>query len=98
MSSSASSLSPVAPIFIRALIEGVAFDLYSNVRVAEDAGIEFGEIILNGGPTKSTCWNQITADVTGRRLVVPDVDEAARSATRSSRPPAQASTTACGIR
>jgi xylulokinase len=63
--------------FIRALIEGVAFDLYSNVRIAEEAGVEFDEIILNGGPTKSAFWNQITADVTGRRLVVPDVDEAA---------------------
>jgi xylulokinase len=63
--------------FIRALVEGVAFDVYSNVRIAEDAGVEFDEIILNGGPTKSAFWNQITADVTGRRLVVPDVDEAA---------------------
>ena len=63
--------------FIRALIEGVAFDLYSNVRIAEEAGVEFDEIILNGGPTKSAFWNQITADVTGRRLLVPDVDEAA---------------------
>jgi xylulokinase len=63
--------------FIRALIEGVAYDVYSNVRIAEEAGAEFDEIILNGGPTKSALWNQITADVTGRRLVVPDVDEAA---------------------
>lgn len=63
--------------FIRALIEGVAFDLNSNVRIAEQAGVEFDEIILNGGPTKSAFWNQITSDVTGRRLVVPDVDEAA---------------------
>lgn len=63
--------------FIRALIEGVAFDLYSNVRIAEDAGVEFDELILNGGPTKSTLWNQITADVTNKRLVLVDVDEAA---------------------
>ena len=63
--------------FIRALIEGVAFDVHSNVRIAEEAGVEFDEIVLNGGPTKSTFWNQITADVTGRRLLVPDVDEAA---------------------
>ena len=63
--------------FIRALIEGVAFDVHSNVRIAEEAGVEFDEIVLNGGPTKSAFWNQITADVTGRRLLVPDVDEAA---------------------
>lgn len=62
---------------IRALIEGVAFDLYSNVRIAEDAGAEFSELVLNGGPTKSVLWNQVTANVTGRRLLIPDVDEAA---------------------
>lgn len=63
--------------FIRALIEGVAFDLYSNVRIAEDAGAEFDELVLNGGPTKSALWNGITANVTNKRLLVPDVDEAA---------------------
>jgi len=63
--------------FIRGLIEGVAFDLNSNVRIAEAAGVKFDELILNGGPTKSALWNQITADVTNKRLVLLDVDEAA---------------------
>lgn len=63
--------------FIRALIEGVAFDLYSNVRIAEDAGVAFDELILNGGPTKSALWNQTTADVTNKRLVLPDIEEGA---------------------
>ena len=63
--------------FIRALIEGVAFDLYSNVRIAEEAGVEFDQLILNGGATKSALWNQITADVTNKRLLVPDIEEGA---------------------
>lgn len=63
--------------FIRALIEGVAFDLYSNVRIAESAGVDIDELILNGGPTKSAVWNQITADVTNKRLVMPDIEEGA---------------------
>ena len=62
---------------IRALVEGVAFDLYSNIRIAEAAGAGFSEMVLNGGPTKSALWNQITANVTNRRLLIPDVDEAA---------------------
>ncbi|OEU97062.1 xylulokinase [Streptomyces oceani] len=62
---------------IRALIEGVAFDLHSNVRIADEAGADFSEMVLNGGPTKSALWNRITANVTGRRLLIPDVDEAA---------------------
>lgn len=63
--------------FVRALMEGVAFDLYSNIRIAEEAGADVEELILNGGPTRSRLWNQITANVSNKRLVVPDVGEAA---------------------
>ncbi|MER8864639.1 FGGY family carbohydrate kinase [Mesorhizobium sp. M0751] len=63
--------------FIRALIEGVAFDLYSNVRIANEAGVNVDGLILNGGPTKSRFWNQITASVVNLPLKVPDIGEAA---------------------
>lgn len=63
--------------FVRALIEGVAFDLYSNLRIAEEAGVEVNELILNGGPTRSALWNSVTANVTNKRLIVPDIGEAA---------------------
>ncbi len=63
--------------FIRALIEGVAFDLYSNVKVATDAGVKIDKLTLNGGPTKSRLWNQVTANVTNIPLEVPDIGEAA---------------------
>lgn len=63
--------------FIRALIEGVAFDLYSNVRVAQDAGVKIDGLILNGGPTQSRFWNQITANVVNLPLTIPDITEAA---------------------
>ena len=63
--------------FIRALIEGVAFDLYSNVKIAQQAGVALNSLTLNGGPTKSRFWNQITANVVNLPLNVTDVDEAA---------------------
>ena len=63
--------------FIRALIEGVAFDLYSNVKTAMDAGVQIEKLVLNGGPTKSHLWNTITANVTNIPLDVPDIEEAA---------------------
>ncbi len=63
--------------FIRSLIEGVAFDLYSNVEIALSAGVKIDKLILNGGPTKSRLWNQITANVTNIPLEVPDIGEAA---------------------
>ena len=63
--------------FIRALVEGVAFDLYSNVRIAQSAGAQIDELVLNGGPTQSRFWNQVTANVTNIPLRVPDIGEAA---------------------
>lgn len=63
--------------FIRALVEGVAFDLYSNVRIAQAAGVQLDRLVLNGGPTKSRFWNQITANVVNLPLDIPDVTEAA---------------------
>jgi xylulokinase len=62
---------------IRALIEGVAFDVYSNIKVAKAAGVKIEKLILNGGPTKSAFWNQITANVTNIPLETTNVDEAA---------------------
>ncbi len=62
---------------IRALVEGVAYDLYSNVKIAKDAGVVVNELTLNGGPTKSLFWNQITSNVTNLPLAITDVDEAA---------------------
>lgn len=63
--------------FIRALIEGVAFDVYSNVRIANEAGVKIDRLTLNGGPTRSRFWNQITANVVNLPLDVTDVEEAA---------------------
>ena len=63
--------------FIRALIEGVAFDLNSNVKIARNAGVTINKLTLNGGPAKSRLWNQITANVTNIPLEVPDIGEAA---------------------
>ena len=70
-------LSTTRAHMIRALVEGVAFDLYSNVKIAKEAGVRVDELTLNGGPTKSAFWNQITANVTNLPLLVTDVDEAA---------------------
>lgn len=62
---------------IRALMEGVAFDLYSNIKIAQASGAKIDGLTLNGGPTKSRFWNRITADVTGIPLSTTNVDEAA---------------------
>ncbi len=70
-------LSTTRAHMIRAIVEGVAFDLYSNVQIAKESGVVVNELTLNGGPAKSQFWNQITANVTNLPLNVTDVDEAA---------------------
>ncbi|MGI6114398.1 MAG: xylulokinase [Mahellales bacterium] len=71
------TLSTTREHMIRALMEGVAFDLYSNVKVALDAGVKIDKLILNGGPTKSSFWTQIIANVINIPLETTNVDEAA---------------------
>lgn len=71
------TLSTTRAHMIRAMIEGVAYDLNSNVRIAMDAGAKIEKLVLNGGPTKSSFWNQVTANVTGLPLETTNVDEAA---------------------
>jgi hypothetical protein len=65
--------------FIRSVIEGVAFDCNSNVKIAKEAGAKIDKFTLNGGPTKSRFWNQITSDVTGLPLDLPDVGKSEES-------------------
>jgi xylulokinase len=58
-------------------MEGVAFDLYSNVKTALNAGVKIEKLVLNGGPTKSTFWNRITANVINIPLETTNIGEAA---------------------
>jgi xylulokinase len=65
--------------FIRAVIEGIAYDCNSNLEVARQAGAKIDKLTLNGGPTKSKLWNQITSDITGLHLDLPDVGKSDES-------------------
>jgi D-xylulose kinase len=66
---------------VRAVMEAVAFEVRTNVEVMGRKGIEVEELRLDGGAANSKLWNQIFADVTGRRcLVSSDVEATARGA------------------
>jgi xylulokinase len=51
---------------LRAIMEGCAFAVYDNVRVASEHGLEISEYLGSGGATRSDVWCQIKADVYGR--------------------------------
>ena len=61
---------------IRAVLEGVAFALEHNLRVASEAGAEVSDMNARGGASNYALWTQIKADVTGKVIHVPGSDTA----------------------
>lgn len=62
---------------VRSVLEGVAFSLRHNLDQAKKAGQEASELIATGGSAKSRLWLQIKADVTGKKMLVPEDHSAA---------------------
>jgi len=62
---------------VRALLEGVALECRWNVGVIEEVVGALGELRMIGGAAKSRPWAQIVADATGKRVLLPEVSEAA---------------------
>lgn len=58
---------------IRAIMEGVAFSLRHNLELAESSGAVVNELRATGGSALSEVWTQIKADITQKRMVVPDI-------------------------
>ena len=59
----------------RAVVEAVGFAIRDVIEVMEENGLEIGELRVTGGQAKSPLWNQIKADITQRRILVPEVQD-----------------------
>ncbi len=55
---------------LRAVMEGCAFAVLDNLRLAEAIGFEVSAWLGQGGAARSPLWNQVKADVTGRPFTV----------------------------
>jgi len=55
---------------LRAIMEGCAFAVYDNLRIAEEHGVTVSEYLGSGGATQSPIWCQIKADIYGKPFVV----------------------------
>lgn len=62
---------------IRALLEGVTYEMKYNIECLAQAGIEIRELRAIGGGAKSKIWMGIKADIMGLPIVSPCVTEAA---------------------
>ena len=61
----------------RAVLEGIAFELYFELETAENSlGTEVKELGLIGGGSASGLWQQIISDVTGREICIFECSEA----------------------
>jgi xylulokinase len=63
--------------FVRAILEGVAFDLRDALEVIRSMGINPQKAILSGGGARSPLWGQILADSFNLPLAISGVDEQA---------------------
>ena len=61
---------------IRALLEGVALEMRLNLDILKQSGCEVSELRTIGGGAKSEIWNQLKADVIGKKITVLNVTEA----------------------
>lgn len=53
------------PHFIRAILEGIAFQYSGTMELLRSFGIGVKEASIVGGESRNTFWNQMKADVTG---------------------------------
>jgi len=61
---------------MRALLEGVAFEMRLNLEILEQSSCQINELRAIGGGAKSKIWTQLKADVLGKPITVLDVTEA----------------------
>ena len=60
---------------VKALLEGICYELALNVSCLREAGVEVTRLRATGGGSRSPAWLQIKADITGCEVVTLNVAE-----------------------
>jgi xylulokinase len=61
---------------LKAVVQGICFDLAINLQFLEEAGIAVTRLRATGGGAKSSKWLQLKADITGKEVTVVKNSEA----------------------
>ncbi|MGV9103966.1 MAG: FGGY-family carbohydrate kinase, partial [Candidatus Thorarchaeota archaeon] len=61
---------------IRAILEGVSYELRSNQEIMRTLGIPISELRVTGGAARSDIWMQIQSDVLGIPVIRTELEEA----------------------
>jgi xylulokinase len=62
--------------FLRALLEGMTYELRANIEGLVEAGSEFSVLRNTGGGSRSSAWCQMKADILGLPVETVDLPEA----------------------
>ena len=60
----------------RAVMEAIGFAVRRGIELLESNGLPVGDIRVTGGQARGMVWNQMKADITGRRLLIPRIEDA----------------------
>jgi xylulokinase len=60
---------------IKAVLEGITYELRENLRRLEQAGLPAGNLVATGGGARSPTWLQLKADMTGKLVTTVNVVE-----------------------
>ena len=71
------SISHTKAHFIRAILEGIAFQYFETFKILEELGVRIEMASMVGGEARNEIWNQMKADITGIEIRIPEVDDAA---------------------
>jgi xylulokinase len=60
---------------LRAVAESVGFAIRDVVTVMEELGLVVQDLRITGRPARNRAWNQMRADIAGRRILVPEAED-----------------------
>jgi len=60
----------------RAIVESIAFGIRRVLEALEESAGPVDELRVTGGQARNVIWNQLKADITGKRILVPEIEDA----------------------
>ncbi|MCK5737200.1 MAG: FGGY-family carbohydrate kinase [Spirochaetaceae bacterium] len=60
----------------RAVMEAIGFAVRRGIELLEEASLPVTEMRVTGGQARGKVWNQMKADITGKRLLIPETEDA----------------------
>lgn len=69
------SLSTSKGELVKAILEGISYEIKQNLRMLQEAGVVINEVRAIGGGAKSEKWLQLKADMFGKKVIALDISE-----------------------